>query len=465
MDIQKQIKRKWYFQGFNATPALTYGALVSALVDMWKTLGYGYSVIIEFFEHDKCYFLYAWDDLFFLLSELKRHAADDKSYLGFLIKRDREICRRAVQTYNKAKGLFFPDLSYQEMESNYLLVQRAYASVLSVSHLVEGFTLTTEEEIRRKASSIFSLQEMSLLMAPPRHSFISTERYELAKLASEIKQRDIDLSKLEKYPDIHFRISSHRDHYFWKNDGYSSTKDLSMAHFVQEIGELLHKDMQKIISSYESLSSLRVKRKLLLQKASPELKNLLLMNDTIFELHDHRKEMMTYSLHVIELFLKELSRRTGIPLHDLRYIMPDEISRCEKLGKELAERRKKCIIFHGKGKYHLFTREKADTYITALMQQMKPEPVTIIKGNIASPGIAQGKVKVCRGESEISKVEKGDILVACMTQPEFVPAMRKAAAVITDEGGLTCHAAIISRELSIPCIIGTKIATQVLKDG
>ena len=61
--------------------------------------------------------------------------------------------------------------------------------------------------------------------------------------------------------------------------------------------------------------------------------------------------------------------------------------------------------------------------------------------------------------------QDGDILVTGMTRPEFVPLMKKASAIITDEGGLTCHAAIISRELNIPCIIGTKIATQVLQDG
>jgi pyruvate,water dikinase len=65
----------------------------------------------------------------------------------------------------------------------------------------------------------------------------------------------------------------------------------------------------------------------------------------------------------------------------------------------------------------------------------------------------------------ISKVQKGDVLVAPMTRPEHLPAMRRAAAIITDEGGITCHAAIVSRELGIPCIIGTKIATKVLQDG
>ena len=65
----------------------------------------------------------------------------------------------------------------------------------------------------------------------------------------------------------------------------------------------------------------------------------------------------------------------------------------------------------------------------------------------------------------MNKVKKGDILVAVMTRPDYLPAMKRAAAIVTDEGGVTCHAAILSRELGIPCIIGTKIATKVLKDG
>lgn len=66
---------------------------------------------------------------------------------------------------------------------------------------------------------------------------------------------------------------------------------------------------------------------------------------------------------------------------------------------------------------------------------------------------------------EIDKVKTGDILVAVMTRPDYIMGIKKAAAIVTDEGGITCHAAIISRELGIPCIIGTKIGTKILKDG
>ncbi len=63
------------------------------------------------------------------------------------------------------------------------------------------------------------------------------------------------------------------------------------------------------------------------------------------------------------------------------------------------------------------------------------------------------------------KMQKGDILVSIATNPDLVPAMKKAAAVVTEQGGVTSHAAIVARELRIPCVIGTKIATKVLKDG
>ena len=80
-------------------------------------------------------------------------------------------------------------------------------------------------------------------------------------------------------------------------------------------------------------------------------------------------------------------------------------------------------------------------------------------------GKTKGIVKIIYTKDDIKKVQKGDILVAEATVPDYVPAMRKASAIVTDLGGLTSHAAIVSRELGTPCIVGTKIATKVLKDG
>ncbi|MCJ7614423.1 PEP-utilizing enzyme, partial [Candidatus Bathyarchaeota archaeon] len=89
----------------------------------------------------------------------------------------------------------------------------------------------------------------------------------------------------------------------------------------------------------------------------------------------------------------------------------------------------------------------------------------LLTGAPASPGMATGYVRMIVNAKEIGKVKKGDILVTEMTSPDFVPAMKKAAAIVTDQGGQTSHAAIVSRELGVPCVVGTKEATTKLKDG
>lgn len=89
----------------------------------------------------------------------------------------------------------------------------------------------------------------------------------------------------------------------------------------------------------------------------------------------------------------------------------------------------------------------------------------ILEGLAASPGIASGVVRIVKGISEIGKVKKGDVLVAEMTNPDYVPAMKRAGAIVTDLGGRTSHAAIVSRELGVPCVVGTEHATKILLSG
>jgi pyruvate, water dikinase len=88
-----------------------------------------------------------------------------------------------------------------------------------------------------------------------------------------------------------------------------------------------------------------------------------------------------------------------------------------------------------------------------------------IKGAVAYSGLVTGRVRIIHLIKDINKLKTGEILVTSMTDPRYLTAMKKAAGFITDEGGITCHAAIVARELNKPCIIGTRIATQSLHDG
>ena len=89
----------------------------------------------------------------------------------------------------------------------------------------------------------------------------------------------------------------------------------------------------------------------------------------------------------------------------------------------------------------------------------------LVKGLGSSPGVGVGKVKLIKDAKEIKRMEQGDILVTDMTTPDFVPAMKKASAIVTNTGGMTSHAAIVSRELGVPCIVGTGNATTILQEG
>lgn len=102
---------------------------------------------------------------------------------------------------------------------------------------------------------------------------------------------------------------------------------------------------------------------------------------------------------------------------------------------------------------------------TKVKKENKDMGNLILEGEAASPGIASGIVRIIMSDKDVSKVKKGEILVTTMTSPDFVPAMQKVEGIITDKGGQTSHAAIVSRELSTPCIVGARDATKRLKNG
>ncbi|NYZ76709.1 phosphoenolpyruvate synthase [Candidatus Micrarchaeota archaeon] len=112
-------------------------------------------------------------------------------------------------------------------------------------------------------------------------------------------------------------------------------------------------------------------------------------------------------------------------------------------------------------------KEKKETKKEGVKMEGKSasEAKILLKGLGASPGVGVGTVKIIKSSKEIKRMESGDVLVTEMTTPDFVPAMKKAAAIVTDTGGMTSHAAIVSRELGVPCVVGSQEATKILKEG
>jgi phosphohistidine swiveling domain-containing protein len=127
-----------------------------------------------------------------------------------------------------------------------------------------------------------------------------------------------------------------------------------------------------------------------------------------------------------------------------------------------------CVLYQKDGSVH-FGYDDLEGQIASLddfiLSQNKSDDEFTLRGEIGNTGHVSGKARVIRKNAEFNDFKPGEILVTGMTRPEFVPLMKKASAIVTDEGGITSHAAIVSRELGKPCIMGTRIATQIIKTG
>ncbi len=138
-----------------------------------------------------------------------------------------------------------------------------------------------------------------------------------------------------------------------------------------------------------------------------------------------------------------------------------------KYKKHIENRRNNFLVYHSWPQEGIILEgRKVEVFLDG-HTFLKQEVVSVkeFSGDIAYKRTVTGTAKVLKVNADMSKVDAGDIMITTMTTADLAPAMKRASAFVTDEGGITCHAAIIARELKKPCIIGTKIATQVLGDG
>ncbi len=183
------------------------------------------------------------------------------------------------------------------------------------------------------------------------------------------------------------------------------------------------------------------------------------------------KEVSDQSIQLTKKAGKTIETEVPLKWRDKQKITDEQIEKLAKIGQKLQEHYyfPQDIEWAKEGDELYIVQTRPVTTIKKETKEMKDGVKTtdlpILTGAAASPGIGTGPVKVLKSPDEISKVKEGDVLVAPMTSPDYVPAMKKASAIITNEGGQTSHAAIVSRELGIPCIVGTRDATKVLKDN
>ncbi|MFA6099730.1 MAG: PEP-utilizing enzyme [Patescibacteria group bacterium] len=190
---------------------------------------------------------------------------------------------------------------------------------------------------------------------------------------------------------------------------------------------------------------------------------------------DFRKGVYQRSYLAMDKVMAEIAKRLDLDLKSVKFMLFEEIedallNRRQTLYKPIvAQRLERCCLVAENGEFKIYQGQTCDEQITKLIGKhpadVKSENVKELKGSVAYTGHAKGIVKIVLVAEDVDKVNEGDILVSSATNPDLIVAMKRAAAFVTDTGGITSHAAIVARELKKPCVVGTGKATRVLKDG
>ena len=253
----------------------------------------------------------------------------------------------------------------------------------------------------------------------------------------------------------------------WLNAYHVAEPSYSIAE-LEKIKTALDKNIvEKLFSSF-SKNKVEFDKFIKQVKNSEDKVKCILFHQYAY-LRNDRVDIWKRGLYLTRPFFKYLqSKFTNISLRAASNLTYEEIERIllnQKIPKESEiKKRDSAFIYYFTDSMHIVT-DKQDIIDIQNMFKHNVSPVQEFTGTIANEGIAKGAVKIVNSYQELEKVNRGDILVAKVTDPRYTPYMRIASAIITDEGGVLSHASITSRELNLPCIVGTKIASKVLKDG
>jgi phosphoenolpyruvate synthase/pyruvate phosphate dikinase len=403
----------------------------------------------------------------------KYYFKKQKNDKKFIFKLINNWHKKYVVPYSKLnRKIFNEDLSkYSDTELSELFKKftEIYCAVWHEAIFLDSFDYYGEEVLRKaidKEKKDINGDDLEILLTPPKPSFLQKERMDLLKLAEAMSKKNILHNEINKY------LQSIVADYYWLQNDFAKVHYLDQHHFLKKIREILRdkkklqeeKEMRKWLENLGSRKK-KISRK---YKFSKEFVNVVHFLAILGNFRDARKSYNQMAGNTLRKFAGEFGRRSGLKIETTEYMFHWEIKDIFKLTKqrvrEIESRPRGWLYFKtGAEKFEAVKGKQAARLNTYLKEMVSKSAE--LKGMPAYAGVAEGEVKIIRDQNDFHKMKKGNILVAPNTRPEFLPVLKLAGAIVTEEGGITCHAAIVSRELKIPCIVGVQGAASDLKNG
>ena len=370
-----------------------------------------------------------------------------------LIEKQKKILTEADELIQQfEKGGHYNLDQYQKVQKNLSLL------MASVSI---GFDPAISKEVNRicQSENVDTSQLVGYVVSQASKTKLTESNRRLIKLhkngPTSFKKANFVFEKLPKR--LQDKITSHAKTFGWINTGEKGSRTWKEKDFLLQLSELVKKDQKISIHSF-------------LDRISPNNRKLLKQMIQI-NLNDNQAADKQIRLdYLFQNVLKEALADKYDPkitdnlnFDEILGII-DKPNKIEKFKKRRSSLHRAAWPEGGKAQFHYFKNKKEFDKILKLIKD-KEQKDEIIKGMVACQGLAKGKVRIVRSKKDLNDFQPGEILVATQTQPQYVVAMMKAAAIVTDQGGITSHAAIVSREYGVPCVVGTGTATKLLKDG
>ncbi len=337
-----------------------------------------------------------------------------------------------------------------------------------------GFDRTQIDRIAKLHK--FSIEDIAALTSPGQLTFTQERLLTLlgciSLLVEKNTARNLSQKKVEQWVQQSADIQSFKKRFDYTNSSYAEVRHLTDTEIAKEAYPYLkdHALFGKDFSSLQIHTATvnELIEKILQKKGLPQ--NPLSFFQHLTYWREHRKKINLMSIQLMYAVLDRLENASGIRGEYLKYLSMEEIEGVLTglvTQAVLEERYNNGILVVADGKnYKIIEGEEA----RAVREDLEAS-VTVsatlkkISGQTVYGGYAKGKARMIRTLSDAVKIRQGEIVVSAMTRPELTPFLKKAIAIITDEGGITCHAAIFARELHIPCIVGLGNATRLIKDG
>ncbi len=341
---------------------------------------------------------------------------------------------------------------------------RVYSSIpMMLEHDTPVLSNLLQEKLNPLVGDENLNEVFSILSSPTKQSYLLQEEIERLSMAA----------RHAKGENIEQEMTAHTEKWKWKEYMFEGMP-LSEADFLSQVEQDIqqHKDPAKRKAEMEEKQrkTLERQREYIKKYSVPEetQKFAEIAQDIVY-IKYFRKGIFAESYYCVEFLLKEIGERLNMSLDDVRAMFDWEVEEVLTQGmtkekqEEIKNRQEFCSFVSYNGKCYSLTEEEGEKIERDNI--IKEEVIQNLKGQVACSGNVKGEVCIVNTVEDMEKMKQGMILTSVMTHPNLFSAMKRAAGIITDVGGLSCHAAIVTRELQIPCIVGTKQASKILKDG